>query len=700
MARALTQVDFAVAGGPQANDAGRCFGLVSTLGGRRGNYRDHAATLEEISERGQVWRDANAGRLTGGPLSAQGHTASRRMYEGRQGLGLSLWRRAVLFNTLAYAQFFAAVFVVAWLLVRRSTVLWLPWLGLCGVTVTHLSAFVAGDGCADSGRCFDGVAASACGLLGLWTWWLAQRQGTQAAPRTELVFASCTVHALVFGWLTHTYWGTALLVELVSATGFPWQPWPWLSEVTAEVLVALAIGAIATLVACAKRARLLFILGASYFFYAMWDWRFLPLIFASSSVDYWLGHKIGRAEDPTLRKRWLWLTVVVNLGVLACFKYLDFGIESARAALAHWGIAVPAWSLEVGLPVGVSFFTFESMSYVIDVYRKDLEPHESYLEYLGFVAFFPHLVAGPIVRPRDLLPQLATAPRFDAEVASRGLFLVGWGVLKKIAIGDYLGLNLVDRVFDAPTMYSSVECYVAVVSYAVQIYCDFSGYTDIAIGSALLLGVRFPVNFDAPYKAHNIQEFWRRWHISLSTWLRDYLYVPLGGNRKGTLRTYVNLIATMVLGGLWHGASWTFVAWGALHGVALAVHRMLTRGVNTRTPTRTPSWPMRVLGVMLTFHFVCAAWIFFRASSFGHAELLFVRLFEGSTHTPNLPWQIGAVLGVGLLSHWAPERWYQATLRTFADLPAPLQGLALGYMALIVQEMLSADVVPFVYFQF
>jgi D-alanyl-lipoteichoic acid acyltransferase DltB (MBOAT superfamily) len=368
--------------------------------------------------------------------------------------------------------------------------------------------------------------------------------------------------------------------------------------------------------------------------------------------------------------------------------------------LAHFDVRVPAWSLEVGLPVGVSFFTFESMSYVIDVYRKELEPHESYLEYLSFVAFFPHLVAGPIVRPRDLLPQLASAPRFAADLASEGLYLIGWGLLKKIAIGDYLALNLVDRVFDAPTMYSSVECYAAVLGYALQIYCDFSGYTDIAIGSALLLGVRFPLNFNAPYKAHNIQEFWRRWHISLSTWLRDYLYVPLGGNRNGPARTYVNLIITMILGGLWHGANWTFVAWGTMHGVALALHRFFTRGADGKPRPVSGNWLVRGLGVLVTFHFVCAAWVFFRSSSFVQAEALFARLVEGSTHVPNLPWQVVAVLGVGLLSHWMPERWFNVTVRTFADLPAPLQGLALGYMALILQGMLSAEVVPFVYFQF
>ncbi len=607
----------------------------------------------------------------------------------------------MLFNTPAYAQFFAAVFVVVWLLVRRSGALWVPWVALLATTVFNLGGLVPGDVCATEGVvCLDWAPGLVCGLLAVWTYWLERWQPRTAPPRVELLLATCTVHALVFVWLAREYWNDALLPLLLDATAFPWQPWPWLSEGVAQGCFALGLGAASTLVLASKQARLLFVLGASYFFYAMWDWRFLPLIFASSSVDYWLGLRIGRADDQTTRRRWLWLTVVLNLGVLAWFKYLDFGIESARAALATFDVQVPAWTLEVGLPVGISFFTFESMSYVIDVYRRELEPHESYVEYLSFVAFFPHLVAGPIIRPRDLLPQLATAPRFSSEYASQALYLIGWGLLKKVAIGDYLALNLIDRVFDAPTMYSSVEVYVAVVSYAVQIYCDFSGYTDIAIGSALLLGIRFPLNFNAPYKAHNIQEFWRRWHISLSTWLRDYLYVPLGGNRKGPVRTYVNLIVTMVLGGLWHGANWTFVIWGALHGVALAVHRLLTRGASGKTTQEPFTWWRYGLGVFLTFHFVVGAWVFFRASSLAQAELMFGRLVEGSTYMPNLPWQIWAVLAAGLLTHWAPERWYQATLRTFADLPAPLQALALGYMALILQGMAMADAVPFVYFQF
>jgi D-alanyl-lipoteichoic acid acyltransferase DltB (MBOAT superfamily) len=279
----------------------------------------------------------------------------------------------------------------------------------------------------------------------------------------------------------------------------------------------------------------------------------------------------------------------VNLGVLSIFKYADFAVDSVSKVLATFGVEASHEPLGILLPIGISFFTFESMSYVIDVYRGDIKPQKSYLEYLSFVAFFPHLVAGPIVRPRDLLPQLAGGARFSSAEASEGMFLIALGLVKKVAIGDYLALNLVDRVFDAPLHYSALECYAAVLGYAVQIYCDFSGYTDIAIGSALLLGVRFPLNFNAPYKAKNVVDFWRRWHISLSTWLRDYLYVPLGGNRKGPSRTYVNLMVTMLLGGLWHGAAWNFVVWGGLHGAALAVTRFWhnRRGSQTQAGRRS-----------------------------------------------------------------------------------------------------------------
>jgi alginate O-acetyltransferase complex protein AlgI len=444
------------------------------------------------------------------------------------------------------------------------------------------------------------------------------------------------------------------------------------------------------------KLRLLFLLAASYYFYSRWDPRFVLLIWGSSTADFLLARAIASAPSPHARKRWLALTVCLNLGVLGLFKYFDFFVESARLFANALGFHPPEVALELALPIGISFFTFESMSYVIDVYRGDIEPHPSYPEYLAFVAFFPHLVAGPIVRPRDLLPQLAAPARFDPREGSEGMFLVAVGLVKKLAIGDYLALNLVDRVFDAPKSYSALECYAAAVGYAVQIYCDFSGYTDIAIGSALLLGVRFPKNFDAPYTASSITEFWRRWHISLSTWLRDYLYVSLGGNRRGRVRTYANLLVTMLLGGLWHGASFTFVAWGALHGVALALERLVRDRFGAR-----PRGPLeRAAGIVLTFHVVTAGWILFRAESFGAARAYLGQLATLTTFHPNLDPRVLAVLVLGLVSHGVPRRAYDALLARFVALPGVVQGVSLFGVALGVREMASAEAVPFVYFQF
>ncbi|HEX4478617.1 MAG TPA: MBOAT family O-acyltransferase, partial [Polyangiaceae bacterium] len=444
--------------------------------------------------------------------------------------------------------------------------------------------------------------------------------------------------------------------------------------------------------------RVVFLLAASYFFYAEWNWRFLPLLFASSTADFLLGNAIARAEGHRQRRLWLVATVVMNLGVLAAFKYLDFGVESARALLVALGFDLPMFALRIALPIGVSFFTFESMSYVIDVYRRDIEPHPSYVEYLTFVAFFPHLVAGPIVRPRDLLPQIASPARWDESGASEALFMIATGLLKKVAIGDYLAVNLVDRVFDAPAQFSALECYAAVLGYAVQIYCDFSGYTDIAIGSARLLGIRLPQNFDSPYQAVDVQDFWRRWHISLSTWLRDYLYISLGGNRKGALRTYVNLMLTMLLGGLWHGANWTFVVWGGLHGAALCVNRAMARARARRgaAASRLPN----VVRVLMTFHFVCVAWVFFRAPTFTAARRMFAQLATLSTFHPNLPASVLAVLAVGLASHWTPDAVVKWVKDGFVRLPGPAQGLALFAAALALRQMGEARAVPFVYFQF
>ena len=451
-----------------------------------------------------------------------------------------------------------------------------------------------------------------------------------------------------------------------------------------------------------RAARMGFLLAASYAFYAGWNWRYLPLIFASSTIDFLLALQIDAEQDHARRRRWLVVTVVSNLGLLGFFKYWNFALSTAEAVAQRAGAPAHGLSplyLGLALPVGISFYTFESMSYVIDVYRRDLPACRSYPQYLLFVAFFPHLVAGPIVRPGNLLPQLAALPALTATMGSEGLFLIATGLLKKLAIGDYLALNLVDRVFDRTTSFSGLETLFGVYGYAFQIYCDFSGYTDIAIGSALLLGIRLNENFRSPYQATDLQEFWHRWHISLSTWLRDYLYIPLGGSKGAPWKTYRNLMLTMLLGGLWHGASFTFVFWGFLHGAALAATRAFQRLGGRRAARATPFWARAVFAV-LTFHFVCFAWVFFRASSFGKALQVLRQIGTLSTFHPNLPASLLAVMALALATHLVPHASFDRLKAGFARLPALGQALCLFAAAVALHEAAGQAALPFVYFQF
>lgn len=457
--------------------------------------------------------------------------------------------------------------------------------------------------------------------------------------------------------------------------------------------------------------RPLFLVVASYVFYFVgtydaateqdvplgplgWTLLCVGIIFFGSSLDFAVGKALGRTENPTKRKALLLASVVYYLGVLSVFKYFNFAADSV-ATIASWvGVPLSPTHLRLVLPFGISFFTFETMSYTIDVYRRELPPADRYLDYLLFVCFFPHLVAGPIVRPSSMLPQLAAEPTASDAQKAEGLFLIATGLLKKVVIGDTLGLNLVNRVFDNPERYSSLEVLVGVYAYAIKIYADFSGYSDVAIGSAKLFGYELPRNFDAPYTSADLQEFWRRWHISLSSWLRDYLYVTLGGNRGGTWRTYRNLMLTMVLGGLWHGASWNFVIWGALHGGALAVNRAWQRrdGKTFTTP--------RILAIVVTFHFVCFAWIFFRSPTFAHATALLARMGKLSTTTPNLSGRVLAVLALGFVTHFLPKDTFKRTQAFFGQSPALVQGIVLAACAYALHFAAGAKAEPFIYGQF
>ena len=442
------------------------------------------------------------------------------------------------------------------------------------------------------------------------------------------------------------------------------------------------------------------LLVASLIFYASWNAWYLSLIVATTLVDFNIGRRIARGR-PERRKMWVWTSVAYNLGVLGIFKYFNFFMGQADSVLTLAGL--DAWNLRLGvlLPVGISFFTFQSMSYTIDIYRERLEPIDSYARYLLYVSFFPQLVAGPIVRARDLLPQLANRPRLTDEMGGRGLFLILLGLFKKVVVADYLALNLVDRTFSSPAMYSSLEVLAGVYAYALQIYCDFSGYSDIAIGSALLLGFTFPDNFNAPYKARNLQDFWRRWHISLSSWLRDYLYISLGGSRNGAWRTYRNLALTMLLGGLWHGAGWNFIVWGALHGFALAILRMWQRRreVAGRQPLLR-GWGGGAVATWVTFHYVCFAWIFFRTPDFDSATAVLLQLSRFSAGSANLTPHILAVMAIGFVTHFWPRGWFDAGVAAYARLHWAWQGLSIVAVGLALQKLATTDVVPFIYFQF
>ena len=354
------------------------------------------------------------------------------------------------------------------------------------------------------------------------------------------------------------------------------------------------------------KKRVLFV--ASCSFYAAWDYRYLALLLLVSVIDYYCGARIAKTEDGRTRGQWVRFSIVSNLAILAYFKYYNFFAGNLNGVLAWSGLRLPV--LQILLPAGISFYTFKSMSYTIDVYRREIEPCSSLMDYATFVTFFPELIAGPIVRASIFIPQMTRriGPTADRLAVGASLFLLG--LTKKVVIADRLAAP-VDQVFAHPALYSGRMLWLGVIGYGIQIYCDFSGYSDMAIGTAKMIGYDLPENFNMPYVAGNIAEFWRRWHITLSSWLRDYLYIPLGGNRRGEGRTYVNLMLTMLLGGLWHGASWNFVLWGGLHGSALAAHRLYrtSAGDRFRLPPGV-TWVMTLLFVML-------CWIPFRAARLG-----------------------------------------------------------------------------------
>lgn len=449
------------------------------------------------------------------------------------------------------------------------------------------------------------------------------------------------------------------------------------------------------------RPKLLFVTLFSLYFYYKSSGIYFLLLISTTIIDYTLANQIFRATTAWKRSSLLALSLLANLGVLGYFKYTNF-LHEIFSNIA--GIQYEPF--DIFLPVGISFFTFQSLSYTIDVYRKKLQPAEHILDYAFFVSFFPQLVAGPIVRAADFLPQLSKPTFVSNEMFGRGVFLICTGLFKKAIISNYISLNFVDRIFDAPTLYTGLENLFGVYGYALQIYCDFSGYSDMAIGIALLLGFHFNINFDSPYQAKNITEFWRRWHISLSTWLKDYLYISLGGNRKGKVRTYFNLILTMILGGLWHGAAFRFILWGGLHGLALAAHKFFT-SLNINLPTRTPyvKTLFAIASILITFHFVCFCWIFFRASSMEVAGQMISQIT--TQFTPQIIFEfISGYRGVlflmviGFILHFLPASTEKRAEVWVTKMPlAGKAALVVSIIILVVQTK-SAGIQPFIYFQF
>jgi alginate O-acetyltransferase complex protein AlgI len=449
------------------------------------------------------------------------------------------------------------------------------------------------------------------------------------------------------------------------------------------------------------RQQNVLLLIASYIFYGWWDARFLGLMLVSTLTDYTVGRALGATSDERKRRLIFLVSLAVNLGILGFFKYFNFFADSAAEVLERLGLHASVPTLRVLLPVGISFYTFHGISYTFDVYRRTIAPTRDLLSFAVFISFFPQLVAGPIGRAQRQLPQFENPrTRPGAEQVRSALFLILVGLFKKIAIADALA-PFVERAFSSSDSAGAVTLLVGAYAFALQIYGDFSGYTDIARGSARLFGVELLRNFDQPYLSRSITEFWRTWHMSLSSWLRDYLYIPLGGNKKGRLATYRNLMITMILGGLWHGAAWTFVTWGGLHGLFLSVHRRFGRPppMGDR-PDPPPVRARDVWAILGTFHLVCLAWVFFRADSFGQAYnvLSGIVTFRGGPFpTEGLRFLVFAAVAIAAIDLVQRNKRDETALLRWT---APARGAAFGMMVLAIVLLSGGSPVPFIYFQF
>ncbi len=457
-----------------------------------------------------------------------------------------------------------------------------------------------------------------------------------------------------------------------------------------------------------------------YFYYLSGGYFFFLLVF-STITDFFLGQAIYGVYKRFWQKTFVSLSVIINLSLLSYFKYSYFIADSINCLtgwefhvfdfLAHWSNQLTGSDFSVNriiLPVGISFYTFQTISYTVDVYRNKIKPVTNIIDFGFYVSFFPQLVAGPIVRAAEFVPQIYQKYKLLWREAWHAVFLILNGLVKKMVISDYISVNFVDRVFENPLAYTGFENLMAVYGYSIQIYCDFSGYTDIAIGVALLLGFRLPINFNSPYKATSITDFWRRWHISLSSWLRDYLYIPLGGNRKGVSRTYLHLFITMLLGGLWHGASLRYVIWGGIHGLGLAIHKgwnALWKNSSWIGGRYYPRRLIKILSLFFTFHFVTLAWIFFRAPDFEHAGHMFGQIFNYFGFQQVVA-MLKAYIGIftlmlaGFVIHWLPDRMKELYRGVFIRMNVVIKLLVILLLLLFIYQFQTAEIQPFIYFQF
>jgi D-alanyl-lipoteichoic acid acyltransferase DltB (MBOAT superfamily) len=444
----------------------------------------------------------------------------------------------------------------------------------------------------------------------------------------------------------------------------------------------------------------LFMVGASYVFYGWWSWRFVPLLAAVTVLTQIGAFVVYRTRSTRARRFALGLTVGVDLAILAWFKYYGFFASTIDNRLHDLGLSSILPLAQVTLPVGISFFTFMAISYAVDVYRRDLKP-APWLDFFVHLSFFPHLVAGPIVRGGELLPQIRTRRDPRKVDVSEAAYLIFGGLFKKVVLSSFLATNIVDPVFSNPGSHSSLEILFAIYGYAVVIYADFSGYTDMAIGVAKLLGFDLPRNFDRPYSARSLQDFWRRWHMTLSRWLRDYVYIPLGGSRGSRAATYRNVMITMILGGLWHGAGWTFVAWGALHGVGQVVGHV-RRSVRVRRGLpAVPDEPAdRLRQRVATFHLVCLGWVFFRADSLSTAWQLLGRLVTAPGTAPLVTPLVVAAIALGIGLQFAPKRAPELLRVRLSRLNPVVLGAVFGMTLFAITSLGPGGVAPFIYFRF